>query len=176
MPEGIVHARSKKHPSTTYVQFEPKREKKEGLGSAGLVDTNPGFSPIARWMVAAFTHEDFVSTNTGHQVEFQLPTNTIALRAFLRIDEEFDNASAAIVGDADDTDGWVEASDITGTTGLFLTHDADYQPAGGANAGRFYPDGKRILLNTANATAPTEGKGLLFMEVVSYHEPLEAEG
>lgn len=175
MPEGIAHARSSKHPSTQFFQFEPKREQKDGLNSASEVDVNPGFSPVSRWMAAAFEHDDFTSVADGNnsRVEFQVPENTIVLRAMLRIDKALDNASGATLGDADDNDGWITATSIE-STGVKYTYNAAYQPAGTTGV-RHYTSGGRIRLDTNEHPAPTEGAGLILVEVISYHEEYEAE-
>lgn len=171
----IPHVRSKDHPSTLYLQFEPKREMKEGLNSEGTVDLNPGFSPISRWLTAAFDYDDFTSNPdaTGYEVKAQLPSGSIALRVLARVDEVFDNVTTPAIGDDDDPNGWNEAAALD-STGLKIDPNAAFMP-GGATGGKYYEDGDTIDIQTNNATAPTQGMGVLFVEVISYHEAAEAE-
>lgn len=172
----IVRARNEDHPSTQYLQFEPKREMREGLNSASATDVNPGFSPISRWMMVAFDYDDFASNPDvvdSYKASFIVPTDTIALRCVLRIDEAFDNASDVNVGDDSTADGWMDGMDLESTGGKF-DPDGDYQP-GGSTGGCYYEDGDTIDIETASGTAPTAGKGLLALEVISYHEDAEAE-
>jgi len=171
----VPHARSEDHPSTEYFQFEPKREQKAGLNSGSEVDANPGFSPIGRWLAFAFDYDDFASNPdlSGYKATVQVPRDTIALRAYARIDEAFDNASSVNIGDDSDPNGWANAIDITGT-GLKFDPDAAYMPNGTTGA-KYYEDGDTIDIETGTGTAPTQGKGILFVEVISYHEDAEAE-
>jgi hypothetical protein len=109
----------------------------------------------------------------SYKAEALVPRDTIALRAVVRIDEVFDNASSVNVGDGTDPNGWLAAQDFTAAGGKF-DPDAAYQ-AGGATGGAYYEDGDTIEIETATGTAPTQGKGILFLEVISYHEDAEAE-
>lgn len=170
----IVRARNEDHPSTEYLQFEPKREMRAGLNSASTTDVNPGFSPISRWLAVAFDYDDFASNPdaAGYKASFIVPTDTIALRCVLRIDEAFDNASSVNVGDDTDPNGWASGIDIE-STGLKGSYDAAYMP--GAGNGAYYEDGDTVDIETGTGTAPTQGKGICFLEVISYHEDAEAE-
>jgi hypothetical protein len=171
----IPHARKNDHPATLYLQFEPKRDQKEGLNSAATTDPNPGFSPVTRWLCFAFDYADFASNPdlTGYKATVLMPRDTIALRAVVRVDTAFDNASSVNVGDDTDPNGWANALDLE-STGAKFDPDAAYQP-GGTTGGVYYADGDTVDIETATGTAPTAGQGLLFIEVISYHEDANAE-
>jgi len=171
----ITHARNEDHPSTEYFQFEPKRDKRAGNNSASTVDENPGFSPISRWLTATLDNSDFASNPdaTGYRAQFIVPRDTIALQCVVRVDEAFDNASSVNIGDGSDADGWAQSLNLTGT-GLKIDPDAAYQP-GGSGGGKYYEDGDTVDVETATGTVPSQGKALLFLKIISYHEDAEAE-
>jgi hypothetical protein len=171
----VPHARNEDHPATEYFQFELKREQKAGLNSGGETDANPGFSPISRWISAAFDYDDFASNPslTGYEAKVQVPRDSMVLRVVARVDETFDNVSTPIIGDDADPNGWNEDAGL-GSTGFKYDPDAAFGPDGGTG-GKYYEDGDTIDVQTQNGTAPTQGKGILFIEVISYHEDAEAE-
>ena len=75
-----------------------------------------------------------------------------------------------IVGDSDDTDGWIATSVITpGTAGDFVfDYDADY-----AVKGMFYQSGTTLKITFTGTTSA--GSGILYMETISYAEAVAAE-
>lgn len=148
------NCQSSRMPSTSMFQFE-----------AGRLPAN-GLSPISRWLTYAYTYEDLVAS----AINVQIPPKTIVLRAWHRVDAAFTGVTAVIVGDGDNTQGWLATGLIVpGTPGAVCDPTAAYVAAGG----KWYPDGDTIdIAQTGIATA---GSGILFVEMISYHEDYEAE-
>lgn len=168
-------------PNTAYSEFAIKREQKVGKNSGSTYNTDRGYSPVSRWFAYAFQYSDFVSNTVGagYMCECPVPNNSIVLRVMIRVDTAFTGTGtdAVDVGtggtrDAAPGDGWGENLDLQ-STGLKYDPDADYNP-GGSSGAQFYSSGDTIdVYNTPGQ--PTAGKGIMFIEVISYHEALNAE-
>jgi hypothetical protein len=173
--------KSKKDP-TQYAAFEIKREQVEGLTGEGTKSAYTGRSPLTRWIARAFDYDDFVSNvdATGWVVKNPLPPNSLVLRAIMRVETAFEASGPAADVDvghggtpgANPGDGWGDGLDLT-STGAVCDPDSDFNPAG-ANGPRFY-DEDTVDVYWQNATAPTAGEAILFLEVISYHEDLGEE-
>ncbi len=175
MPRDVFQSANK---ATTYGEFEVQREQRHGKNSDSTYDANSGYSPLTRWFAQAFTYEDFTSNpegRTGQEAQIQVPRGSIILRCFVRVDTLFTGSgnSDIDVGDSDDADGWLDGVDFS-STGLKMDCDADYNWHLNGT-GRYYSNGKMIKVLMKNATAPTTGEAILFLEIVSYHEDLSKE-
>jgi len=165
-------------PPTAYSEFEIQREQRHGLNSSATYDPNSGYSPVSRWLAKAFTFDDFVSHptgETGHCAQLQVPRGTIMLRCVARVDTAFVGTgnNDIDVGDNDDTDGWGDGLDFS-STGVKYDPNSVYNPAG-TTGFAYYASGDTIDVLMKNATAPTAGQAIVFMEVISYHEDLNEE-
>lgn len=183
---GAPYARSNDIENTTYMTFRVIHSDRGGSDdAAGTVDADSGKSPVARWLTWALDHDDFVSNPTGatgHMAKCQVPRGTIALKLLARLDEVFDDEAEADdidIGDGNDTDGWADSLNwITDGVGLYYDADAAYN-TGDASAGvsgpQYYSGADTIDVLWKNATAPTQGKVVIFLQVISYHENVGAE-
>jgi hypothetical protein len=121
---------------------------------------------MSRWVAFAIDHTSFELEGANYVARHQLPLRSIARDAFIRVDEGFTGITAANVGDDNDADGWFAAQTLAA---------AGVVKAGGAYAtAGFAYDGGQIIVD-AGAAAPTDGKAIVMVEVISYHEALGAE-
>lgn len=181
---GAPYARSNDIENTTYMTFRVIHSDRGGSDdAAGIVDTDSGKSPVARWLTWALDYDDFVSNPTGatgYVAKCQVPRGTIALKLLARLEEVFAGAGKTDIdiGDGDNTDGWADAFNWGTTTGLYYDENAAYN-TGDASAGvagpQYYSGADTIDVLWGNATAPTQGKVVIFLEVISYHEDVGAE-
>lgn len=165
-------------PDTAYSEFKIQREQRHGKNSGSAYDPDSGYSPVSRWLAKAFTYDDFVSHptgSTGHVAQLQIPRGTIALRCVARVDTLFADtgADAIDIGDGNDLDGWGVELDFS-STGVKYDPDAVYNPDGSTGFA-YYENGDTIEVHFKNATAPTAGQAIVFVEVISYHEDLNEE-
>jgi hypothetical protein len=96
----------------------------------------------------------------------------MVLRVRHRVDVAFTGCTAMIVGDGDTANGWIVTGVITpGTIGDFVGDvDSTFEGAGG----KFYQDGDTIDITLTGPTV-SAGEGVLFAEVISYHEEVGTE-
>lgn len=142
-------------PDTNYYQFNATRLPVDGA------------SPISRWISQAYTFAD-ISAST---VTMQIPPGSRVLRVRHEVDVAFTGVTAMVVGDGDTANGWIVSGVITpGTAGDFVGDvDSTFEGAGG----KLYQSGDTIDIDmTGIATA---GEGILFAEVISYHEAIGTE-
>jgi len=164
--------------NTTYGEFSYIREQKHGRNSGALYDPDSGYSPMTRWLAKAFDYSDFVSSpqgRTGHVAQLPIPRGSIVLRCVTRVDTAFVGTGNTDIdiGDPDDQDGWADGISFA-TTGVKIDGDADYNwHADGT--GVFYDTGGTVQVLFQNATAPTAGEAIVFLEIISYHEDLSKE-
>lgn len=176
---SVVYARKSIAPDTQYFGFKAvKHSSRDGLNSASVVDADTGTSPISRWLAYVFDYADFTSNNqgaTGHEVDCLLPAQSIVLRVVARVDVAFVGTgnNDIDVGDDDAADGWGDGLDFS-STGAKYDPNAAFNSAG-ATGFKHYATVDSIDVHFKNATAPTAGKALLFVEVISYHEAYEAD-
>ena len=145
---------SNRNPSTSLFQFEAGRDPKLGL------------SPVSRWLTCSYTYEDL----TASAINVQIPPKSIVLRVWHRVEIAFTGVTAMIVGDGDATNGWLATGLIVpGTPGAVTDPTSAYHLL----FGKWYEDGDTIdIAQTGIATA---GAGILFVELISYHEAYDAE-
>jgi hypothetical protein len=172
------YVRSQKAPDTFYQSFKAVRSQRDAPGDLTVRDEDTGRSPVSRWLSWAFDYADFVSNTTGytgHWVLCQVPRGTMALRAVARVDVAFVGTgnNDIDIGDGNDLDGWLDGADFS-STGLKTVTKGAYNWIT-AGTGVFYADGDQIEVGFKNATAPTAGEAILFVECISYHEDLSAE-
>jgi hypothetical protein len=176
----VPYVRKTDAPDTYLETFKAvKHSSRDGLGSGAITDNDTGKSPISRWLSFAFQYSDFVSNDTGatgHKVKCQIPRGTMALLAVARVDTAFVGTgnNDIDVGDGSTTDGWMNGMDFS-STGLKVDPDGAYQITKSDGTGAFYPDGDTVDVLFKNATAPTAGEAILFLQVISYHEDLSRE-
>lgn len=176
---SVVYARKSRAPDTQYFGFKPvKHSSRDGLNSASTVDADTGYSPISRWLAYAFDYADFTSNDqgaTGHEVDCLLPVQSIVMRVVARVDTAFVGTgnNDIDIGDDVDADGWGDGLDFS-TTGAKYDPDAAFNSAG-ATGFKHYATLDSIDVHFKNATAPTAGAAILFVEVISYHEAYEEE-
>jgi hypothetical protein len=141
-------------PDTGYFAFGATRDPAESM------------SPISRWIAQAYDYEDLSASTFSMHV----PPGSRVLRVAHEVQVAFTGVTAMIVGDGDTTNGWIVSGTITpGTVGDFVF---DPDSTFGA-VGKFYQDGDTIdIIQTGVATA---GEGILWVEVISYAEAVEAE-
>lgn len=170
-------------PPTAYSEFEIQREQRHGQNSGSTHDPDSGYSPVSRWISKAFTYEDFTSNSsgaTGHMVQMQIPRGTVMLRCVARVDTLFADTGADDIDigtggspGSGPGDAWGDGLDFS-STGVKYDPDADNNP-GGSTGFAYYENGDTIDVYWQNATAPTAGQAIVFMEVISYHEDLNKE-
>jgi hypothetical protein len=176
---SIVYARKSDAPNTHYETFKAvKHSSRDGLGSAAVTDADTGKSPLSRWITYAFNYADFTSNlsgATGYEVNCLLPAQTMAFRCWARVDTAFVGTgnNDIDVGDDTDPDGWGDGLDFSSTGGKY-DPDAAYNP-NGTTGFTYNTDVDSVDVQFKNATAPTAGEAMLFIEVVSYHEALSNE-
>jgi hypothetical protein len=168
-------------PGTHLGTFERQREQKHGY-TGETPDYNSGMSPMTRWLAKAFSYADFESQpDTGYVMcKFPIHPNTIILRAMVRVDTAFEGTGTDSVdigtggtADAAPGDGWGENLNLQ-STGLKFDPDADYNPAGSSGP-QLYTDGDTVDMLVSSYIVPTAGYGILFLEVITYNEALNAE-
>ena len=141
-------------PDTGYFAFGATRDPAESM------------SPVSRWIAQAYDYGDLVASVFSMHV----PPGSRVLRVYHEVQVAFTGVTAMIVGDGDGTNSWIATANITpGTVGDFVNDpDAAY-----AVVGKLYQDGDTIdIIQTGVATA---GEGILWVEVISYAEAVEAE-
>lgn len=168
----VRNVSSKEVPATYYGTFEPRREQKTSELDGGH-DAYLGHAPLSRWEMFCFEYSDFVSDSGTYKVKFNLPPNSVALRCLMRVDTAFVGSVSANVGDADDADGWGAALALN-ATGWKYDPDAVFNPSGTTGGLKEYAGGGPIEV-ALNAGPPTAGAAIVAIEVISYHEDLEAE-
>lgn len=174
---GLPYVRKKDAPDTMYHSFKPVHGQRAGLGSGAEVDADTGESPIARWIAFAFDYSDFASNPdaVGNIVRGIVPRGTMALRCLVRVDTLFEGTGNddIDIGDGDDGAGWADGLDFT-STGIKADPDSAYNWHLNGTL-RLYEHGDTLDVLFKNATAPTAGEAIVFLEVISYHENLSAE-
>lgn len=183
-------ARSKKETNTTYLQFQPLKSIRSGLGSGEDVDANTGQSPITRWLAYALSWDDAVSNTadpTLTEFHLQVPRGSIVLDCLVRLDEEFDGTDTndVDIGDSDDPNGYADGLDLTTSAAtvpiVFRDASAAYierttDAVKGTSGPQYYPSGGRVIVGIAtNTTDMTQGEAIVFLKTISYCEPALAE-
>ena len=174
----VPYARSNDDPNTQYMTFRVIHSDRGGSDdAAATVDRDTGKSPITRWYAWYFDYDDAVLVGSDYIIKCQVPPNTIAMKAMVRIDTVFDGIGSDDVDIGDtNVDGWMDGESFQ-SAGLIFDHDAAYN-TGTANAGvagpQLYSDGDTIDIDIGTA-ASTQGRGVLFLESISYNEELNAE-
>lgn len=149
------NVRSDSRPGTAFFQFERGRDPLEGM------------SPISRWMSVAYAYSDI----SASKINLHLPPGTMVLKVVHRVDAALTGCTAITVGDSDAADNWIATAHITpGTAGDVVTDPNSTNHALGV---KVYEDGDVMSLSFSGVV--TAGAGILFAEVISYVEALEAE-
>ena len=145
-------------PDTAYFAFGTTR------------DPETAMSPVSRWIAQAYDYEDIEAS----MFSMHIPPGSRVLRVYHEVQTVLVGVVSLVVGDGDTADGWIKTANVTPTTvGDFVNDpDADF-----AVVGKLYQDGDTIDITfTGNATTDfTSGVGILWVEVISYAEALEAE-
>jgi hypothetical protein len=171
------YAHSNRAPNTLYTRFKAVHSQRTGSDNSGsTTDYESGASPISRWVAMAFDYSDFTSNSEalGYVARLPVPAGTLAIGCFARVDTLFASTGAndIDVGDGDGADDWLDGVDFS-SVGIKCDWDDAYNRSNGT--GKFYRYGDTIDVKWKNATAPTAGKAIIFLEVVSYNEDYNAE-
>ena len=151
----MANVQSDVQPGTAFFQFERGR------------DPLLGMSPVSRWMSQAYVFTDIVAS----ALTLHVPPGTMVLRAVHRVDAALSGCTDLLVGDGDAANGWITTGVVTpGTAGDCVTDPTSVNHALGVKR---YGAGDTIDL--AFSGVITAGAGILFIEVISYTEALEAE-
>lgn len=151
----MANVQSDIQPGTAYFQFERGRDPLEGM------------SPISRWMSQAYEYTDL----SASQIFLHLPPGTMLMKVVHRVDAVLTGCTDILIGDGDAANGWITTGIITpGTAGDTVTDPTSVNHALGVKR---YPTGD--VLTLAFAGVVTAGAGIVFAEVISYAEALEAE-
>lgn len=171
-------------PDTELFCFAVKHDYPSTIDGDATDRPDTGFSPISRWLAWAVDFDDFVSNPdaVGYIARLQIPRGTIGIQCFARVDTAFAAAGGAAdidIGDGAQTDGWMDGEDWQ-NTGLHRDADALYNnyasdAAAGATGFQLYAAGDTLDILWKNATAPTAGYAIVFLNTVSYHEVADAE-
>jgi hypothetical protein len=146
-----------------------------------------GRSPTSRWLAKAFDYSDLVSTDAGTAalVKVNVPEGSIVTDCMVRLDEVFDGtgANAIDVGDSNVADGWAVNLDLTTSVAsvpvIFRDANAVYTNkasdcSAGSTGAQLYMTGGVITIGNWT-TPPTQGQGIIFLHIISYHEAQGAE-
>ena len=165
---------------TAYSEFSIKHSQRVALNSAETYDYDLGRSPVSRWIARAFDYSDFASNPNAHgyRCPIRVPRGSRVLRVMAEVHTVFNQMTSDVdVGTggtpwANPGDGWGDGLDLT-ATGLKYDPDADFNP-GGSTGPQSYMNGDTIDMYIST-TPPTAGQGVLYIEVISYHEQYAAE-
>lgn len=140
-------------PSTAYFAFEETR------------DPEVGMSPIARWIGWSFAFGD----QTASVVPIHIPPGSRVIDVRLEISTAWTSATAVIIGDGTDDNGWL----LTGVVDPTSAGAFGGSPTAALRAtGKLYQTGDTLDISFAGIA--TAGTAKLFMQVISYNEALTA--
>ena len=145
-------------PDTAYFAFGTPRDPEDAM------------SPVSRWIAKAYDYSDI----SASMFSMHIPPGSRVLRVYHEVQVALTGVVSLIVGDGTNDDGWIETAVATpSSAGDFVSdYDADYSAVG-----KLYQDGDMIDITfTGNATTDfTAGEAILWVEIISYNEDLEAE-
>jgi len=175
---AMFHARAQDGANTQYATFKMVRSQLDGTGSDAVLTTDIGESPICRWLAYALDYSDAVSEATGITARIGLDGGTIIVRGGLtRVDTAFDAGLTIDIGDATDPDGWADGHAMDTAEIILYDVDAAYNVYADAVKGttgmQYYEDGGTVIVTFS--AMPTKGEAVIFLETISYNEPLSAE-
>jgi len=174
----MFHARAQEGANTQYATFKTVRSQLDGSGSDAVLTADIGESPVGRWLAYALDYSDAVSEATGITAQIGIDSGTIIIRGGLtRVDTAFDTGITIDIGDLDDTDGWADRHAVD-TAGIILYDtSAAYNVYDDASKGvkgmQYYENGGTLVVTFS--AMPTQGEAVIFLETISYNEPLGAE-
>ena len=186
---AVRHVRGKRAPDTAYTTFKTVHSQRSATRDGDPnTDVDLGSSPITRWLSYAFTFEDGASNTDGrYTYSFLVPRGSIIMDAMVRLDEEWDGTGSDVnIGDSSQASGYADALDLTSaiTTTPILKRDAsavyvDKDAAdivAGTTSFQIYINGGTVLaVAQGSPINMTQGKAILFLKTLSYHEPLDSE-
>jgi len=141
-------------PDTAYFAMNPTRDPEDGM------------SPISRWIAKAYDYEDL----SASVFSLHIPPGSRVLRVYHEVQVAFTGVTSMIVGDGDEDDGWIETANIDPSTVGDFVQDPDAEFSA---VGKFYQDGDTI--DVTQVGVASAGVGILWVEVISYAEAVEAE-
>ena len=172
---SVFQARAEKGADTQYFTFKIVRSWLDGTGMDNTgVTEDIGHSPISRWLTFALNYDDVTSgVNTAY---VGIPAGTIVLKGLARVDTAFVTATTVDLGDSNQSAGWMDGGDIS-NGGVVLFETAAVYNAGNASAGatgpQYYENGGYLIFTFDDM--PTAGELIVFLETISYNEPLSSE-
>lgn len=173
---GPREVRSSKRQGTLYFTTETRREQKAGIGVPGVIDNYIGRSPGLVLKSVLVKHDD---VDGNYQAKVRLPAGAITTgRFWILVTEPFDGtgSDAITLGDENDPNGYFAAADAIDLQAAAGTMYGPVDAANGAEANQPYRHaaGGYLIIDVGTG-AGTQGECIIFAEIFTYCEDLDAE-
>lgn len=183
--------RKERNPWTSYVTVKRMHSQRATADGDAVTDVTIGQGPFTYYIAKAFDYDDIVSNAAGSAfvVNIPVPRGSLIIDCMLRVDQAFTSESLddLNIGDSNQASGWADALDLstTVTTNPLWHRDSNAvyadktgDIAAGATGAQYYTEGGVVICTVATAfttSPPTAGRAIIFLETLSYNEPLSSE-
>jgi hypothetical protein len=183
--------RKERNPWTSYITVKRMHSQRATADGDTVTDATIGQGPFTYYIAKAFDYDDIVSNAAGSAfvVNIPVPRGSLIKDCMLRVDAAFTLESLADldIGDSNQADGWADGLDLSAavTTNPLWHRDASAvyvnkasDISAGATGAQYYTEGGVIVCTVNDAfttTPPTTGRAIIFLETLSYNEPLNSE-